>query len=117
MKRLKYPFEGFLYLLRKDYHYFAHLAVGMVVIILSAVLKISAVEWMFILSAIFLVLIAEAVNTAIEDVVDLVTKEIRPLAKSAKDVASFGVLLASIYAATIGFIIFLPKLLTVFNLI
>ena len=47
----------------------------------------SAIEWLFILLAIFLVLTLEAVNTAIECVVDLVTMDYHELAKQAKDIA------------------------------
>jgi diacylglycerol kinase (ATP) len=39
-----------------------------------------------------LVLIVELINSAIENVVDLVTKEIHPLAKSAKDIGSTAVM-------------------------
>ena len=50
-------------------------------------------------------------NTAVEAVVDLVTKERRPLAKLAKDAAAGAVLIAAIMAAIAGMIIFIPKLL------
>ena len=53
----------------------------------------------------------EMVNTAVEAVVDLVTKERRPLAKLAKDAAAGAVLIAAIMAAIAGMIIFIPKLL------
>lgn len=65
---------------------------------------------MFILLAIFLVLTLEAVNTAIECVVDLVTMEYHELAKQAKDIAAFSVLLVSILALIIGLIIFIPHI-------
>ena len=50
-------------------------------------------------------------NTAVEAVVDLVTKERKPLAKLAKDAAAGAVLIAAIMAAIAGMIIFIPKLL------
>ena len=53
----------------------------------------------------------EMVNTAVEAVVDLVTKERRPLAKLAKDAAAGAVLIVAIMAAIAGMIIFIPKLL------
>ena len=53
----------------------------------------------------------EMVNTAVEAVVDLVTKERKPLAKLAKDAAAGAVLIAAIMAAIAGMIIFIPKLL------
>ena len=52
-------------------------------------------------------------NTAVESVVDLVTKERQPLAKIAKDTAAGAVLIAAIMAAIAGLIIFVPKLLQI----
>lgn len=66
----------------------------------------SAIEWLFILLAIFLVLTLEAVNTAIECVVDLVTMDYHELAKQAKDIAAFSVMLVSIFALITGLVVF-----------
>lgn len=70
----------------------------------------SAIEWLFILLAIFLVLTLEAVNTAIECVVDLVTMDYHELAKQAKDIAAFSVMLVSIFALITGLVVFLPNI-------
>ena len=62
----------------------------------------------FMFSALFIPLIAEAFNTAIEKVVDLSTPDFHILAKHAKDIAAFGVFL-SIFAPLfvwLGFIIY-----------
>ena len=52
----------------------------------------------------------ELVNTAVESVVDLVTTERKPLAKTAKDTAAGAVLVAAIMAAIVGLIIFVPRI-------
>ena len=52
------------------------------------------------------------VNTAIESVVDLVTTERKPLAKTAKDTAAGAVLVAAIMAAIVGLIIFVPRIVS-----
>lgn len=70
----------------------------------------SAIEWLFILLAIFLVLTLEAVNTAIECVVDLVTMDYHELAKQAKDIAAFSVMLVSIFALITGLVVFLSHI-------
>jgi diacylglycerol kinase (ATP) len=57
------------------------------------------------------VLGAEALNTAIEFVVDLVSPQWHPLARDAKDVAAAAVLLASAAALGVGLLVFIPKLL------
>ena len=53
----------------------------------------------------------ECMNTAIENVVDLVTEEKKAKAKVAKDAAAGAVLVAAIFAVIIGISIFLPRLL------
>ncbi|GAB3071472.1 hypothetical protein GCM10027156_24460 [Salinicoccus sesuvii] len=76
----------------------------------SAILGIERIEWVFIVSAIFMVLIAEAFNTSIEAAVDLTTSTYHPLAKAAKDAGAAAVLLSSLYAVIVALIIFLPYL-------
>ena len=73
-------------------------------------LCLSATEWALIVGVIALVWTAEAVNTAVEHVVDLVSPEEHPLAGKAKDVAAGAVLAASIGAAIVGAIVFGPKI-------
>lgn len=72
--------------------------------------NITAVEWLFIITAVFLVLITETLNSAIEYTVDLITGDYHILARYAKDIAAAAVLLASIYAVIVGMIILLPYL-------
>jgi diacylglycerol kinase (ATP) len=67
-------------------------------------------EWCLIIFACTIVLMAEAFNTAIEFIVDLVSPDYHPLAGKAKDVAAAAVLITAIGAAGIGFLIFLPKI-------
>lgn len=68
--------------------------------------SITAMEWCVVLLTIALVIGLEMVNTAIEDLVDLVTTEWKPLAGKVKDMAAGAVLVASILAVIIGVIIF-----------
>lgn len=68
-------------------------------------LGITPTEWCICLTLFGLVIALELVNTAIESVVDLVTTERKPLAKTAKDTAAGAVLVAAIMAAIVGLII------------
>lgn len=96
-----------------------HAIFGSAVIVAGVALKISMTEMIFLLAAVFMVLVAEAFNTALEKTIDLYTKERNHLAHIAKDVAAGAVLLTSIYAVIIGLIILGPPLWnfisTVFN--
>ena len=77
---------------------------------MAALLGLSRAEWAILLLTIGAVLALEGVNSAIEAVVDLVTEEYHPLAKSAKDVAAGAVWLMALMAAAIGALLFLPRL-------
>ncbi len=72
-------------------------------------------EWLFMLSAVFLVLTMEMLNTSLERVVDLFTMEFHPLARLAKNAAAGAALLAAIYAMAVAVIIFLPRISERFN--
>jgi diacylglycerol kinase len=57
----------------------------------------------------------EAINAAIENLADYASdKEIHSLIKKVKDLSAAGVLLIALIALIIAFIIFIPKLLTLF---
>lgn len=75
------------------------------------VLKISNTEWLFIIACSMLVLILELINTAIELLCDMVTKEIHPVIKIIKDASAAAVLLGAAGSMVTGIIIFLPKIL------
>ena len=73
-------------------------------------LRLEASDWCVLLLAMALVLGAEALNTAIELVVDLVQPEWHSLARDAKDVAAAGVLICSLATVVVGGWVFLPRL-------
>jgi len=81
-----------------------------VVVALGWWLGVSWLEWVALTLAIALVMGAEALNTALEYVVDLASPEWHPLARDAKDVAAGAVLLCSVGAAVVGLVVFVPYL-------
>ncbi len=85
-----------------------HLAATILVILMAAFLGVKAVEWILLLSAIIIVWIVEALNTAMEALADQITKEYSPLIKKAKDLSAFAVLAAALYAIAIGIYVFIP---------
>jgi len=86
-------------------------AAGAAALLLAAFLRISRVEWAILTLTIALVLVLEAVNSAIEATVDLVTTDYHPLAKVAKDLAAGAVWLMALTSVAIGAILFLPRLI------
>lgn len=76
---------------------------------------VSRTEWIALALCVAMVVSMEAMNTAIEHVVDLVSPDFHPLAGRAKDVAAAAVLLAAMGAVAVGGIVFLPKILGVWG--
>ncbi len=79
--------------------------------VLGFYFHVSSFEWIALIFAIGLVIIAEAFNTAIEIDIDLTSPEYHPYARDTKDVAAAAVLLSVLVAIIIGLIVFLPKIL------
>ena len=107
--------QGLGALLRTQPNARIHLAACIAVVIASVWCGLSPVEWAMVTIAIAGVFVAEAMNTAIESVVDLASPDVHPLARQAKDVAAGGVLLAAVASVVIGIIVFGPRLATLFG--
>ena len=117
-KRLKsfiYAFRGLSLLIRKEHNARIHVFASFCVVIAGYFFQISYSEWIAIVIAIGFVFSAEALNSAIETLADLVSPNYNEFIKQTKDLAAGGVLLAAITALIIGLIIFLPKLLLLFK--
>lgn len=112
IKSFGYAGAGIGHLIRSQRNARIHLALTILAILLALWLKFSAVEWAVLSLTFGLVFLAEAVNTAIEAVVDLASPESHALAKIAKDTAAGGVLIAAITAIVVALFLFLPPLLT-----
>ena len=110
-RSFKAAFEGIASTYKKEQNIKIHTFIALLVVVFGFLLKISYAEWLVCLVLIGFVLMAEFFNTAIEYVVDLASPNIHPLAKAAKDTASAGVLMMAILSATIGCVIFVPKLI------
>ena len=100
-----------LVLLRTQANARIHAVVTVLVVVAGFVFGITRGEWCAVVGAIGLVFTTEGLNTAIEAVVDLASPERHPLAERAKDVAAGAVLLAALTAATIGLLVFGPRVL------
>ena len=111
LKSFKYAFDGIYTGIKEEQNMKIHIAIMILVIIFGIMLKISKIEWIICIILFGLVISMELINTAIENTVDLITKEKNKQAKIAKDVAAGAVLVSAIVAVIIGLIIFVPKIL------
>src|SRR5215469_18728035 len=115
IKSFKYAFEGIHYAFRNDQNLLIHLLVAFLVINASIALHVTPAQMAILGLTMMMVITAEMINSAIEKMVDLITKEHRQEAKIAKDVAAGMVLLTALAAAIIGSLIFLPYILRLFH--
>lgn len=109
-KSFAYAFSGVKLALKNEPNFRIHVFFAIFAIVLSAVLKISFLEFAIILLTIGFVLILELINTMLEALVDLVSPQAKDKAKIAKDVSAASVLVSAIVSVLVGGLVFLPKL-------
>ena len=105
-----YAFEGIIHVLRTQRNMRIHFALAVVVLIAALVTGVDKFELVALLIAIAFVLIAEMVNTAIEGAIDVATTSFDPMAKLAKDIAAGAVLIATVTAVAVGYLVFADRL-------
>lgn len=108
-KGFGFAFNGLSYAFSTQINFKFHVFSAIAVAALGYYAGLSLNEWCWIAAAVFIVLIAELFNTAIEILVDLVSPEYNPKAGLVKDISAAAVLLSSLMAAIIGLMIFIPK--------
>ena len=115
IKRLRksfgYAFKGIDDVIEHEPNMKIHVVVAILVVIMAIILKVSIIEWIILVLLIGAVLAAETINTTIENLVDMYTKEYDEKAKIVKDTAAGTVLIFAITSAIIGLIIFIPKII------
>ena len=85
------------------------LVLAVIIMMLSLFYGLNTTEFLCLVFAVFMVIFAEMINTAIETVVDLFVDVYHPKAKIAKDVAAGAVVLAACNALVVGYFIFFNK--------
>jgi diacylglycerol kinase (ATP) len=106
LESFNFAFEGIIHVLRTQRNMRIHFGVAVLVLAAAVVTGVDRLELIALLLAISFVLIAEMVNTAIEGAVDVSTTTFDPNAKLAKDIAAGAVLIATVNAIAIGYLVF-----------
>jgi diacylglycerol kinase (ATP) len=101
-----YAFEGIIHVLRTQRNLRIHFIVAIAVIAAAAALGVDRLSMIALLIVTAFVLVAEMVNSAIEGAIDVSTTSFDPNAKLAKDVAAGAVLIASVTALAVGYLVF-----------
>lgn len=110
-KSFKFAFKGVIEALKKEQNLKIFLVVAVGVIILSWILKITRIEWAIIVYVVSFCLAIETINTALEQLLDMISPEHNGKAKIIKDIVAGAVLFSSIGALIIAFIIFIPNII------
>jgi diacylglycerol kinase len=106
-----YAGKGLAYLIKTEAQFQVHICLATLVIWAGFWCAITRFEWLCVVLSIALVMTAEALNTALEVLVDWLSPEKRVEAGKIKDIAAGAVLLASLGALAVGLCVFLPKLI------
>jgi diacylglycerol kinase (ATP) len=106
LESFNFAFEGVIHVLRTQRNMRIHFAIAFAVLIAALALGVDKGELIALLLAISFVLIAEMINTALEAGIDVATTSFDPLAKLAKDIAAGAVLIATVNAVAIGYLVF-----------
>lgn len=109
IKSFNYAVEGIIYTLKKERNMKIHFFIAFLVLISSLFFNFDRIEFLMLFFTISLVMVAEMMNTAIEKVIDLYTDEFHPLAKISKDVAAGAVLIASVNALIVAYLLFFDR--------
>ena len=91
-KNTQYAVEGLIHAFKTESSFKLELLASIFIIPMIFIIDMELSSRLVLLVTAFLVLIVELLNSAVENVVDLVTKDIHPLAKSAKDIGATAVM-------------------------
>lgn len=112
LKSFVYATRGIIDFFKKEHNAQIHLAITILVIILSVFLRLNKSETIAVVFSIALVWITEMVNTAIEKTMDFISLKRQPQIRVIKDLSAGAVLIAAIAAVIVGCIIFIPKIIS-----
>jgi diacylglycerol kinase (ATP) len=110
LQSFNFAFEGIIHVLRTQRNMRIHFAIAVAVLIAALAVGVGRLELVALLIAISFVLIAEMLNTALEAGIDVATTSFDPLAKLAKDISAGAVLIATVNAVAVGYLVFVERI-------
>ena len=106
IESFNFAVEGIIHVLRTQRNMRIHFLAAVAVLVAGIAIGISKLELIALLLAIAFVFITEMLNSALEQAIDVATTSFDPLAKLAKDIAAGAVLIATVNAIAIGYLVF-----------
>ncbi|MBN2096892.1 MAG: diacylglycerol kinase [Candidatus Omnitrophica bacterium] len=101
--------EGFIYVVKTQRNMRLHFLLAILALVLAIYLNLEKLEILLLLVTICLVLFAEMLNTAIEINTDLISDSFNPLVRIVKDISAGCVLVASLNALIVGYLLFFSR--------
>ncbi len=110
IKSVKYALRGIWLLITTEYSIMIQFGIAIIMTIVGFIVQLSTTEWILQVLSIGLVMVAEAVNTAIEKLADYMQPSYDKKIGFIKDIAAGAPAIAAIIAVIIGLLIYLPKI-------
>ena len=111
---IRFAINGIKIAWREEFSFKLEVCAALLISFLGWLLAISTIEWLIVIFMIGFVLSAEAFNTALEELCDKFQPEHDPHIGKIKDLAAAAVLISSITALIVGFVIYTPYVLAIF---
>lgn len=105
-----YAVSGIILSIKSEKNMKIHYIIAIAVLGFGLLFDFTRVEFLILLFAITLVITMELINTAIENTVDMITKDYHPNARIAKDISAGAVLVAAVNAVIVGYLLFFDRL-------
>ena len=115
LKTFVFAWKGLVYGFKSQRNIRIHSALSIITLLVANFLQINTIEWLVIFLCMGVVLGLEYLNSSIEELTDLVNPQYDIRAGRVKDLSAGAVLIGSIFAFLIALIIFIPKILNLFN--
>ncbi len=106
----KYAFRGLRAVINGERNAKIHIFFALVAVLLSLLLHVGRIAFLFVIFAIFMVFFAEIINTAIEKTLDLIVQENNHMVQLIKDMTAAGVLVMAFGALLVGLVVFVPPI-------
>ncbi len=105
--------NGFFVALKEEISLLIHIILGIIILILGILLHnyISYVEWIILVLIIGLAISSELVNTANEQIINIIKFEYNQGAKKVKDISAAATLVISVFGLIICLMIFIPAII------
>lgn len=114
-KKFFYAFRGMFSSIKEEKSMIFHLITMLLVFAISITLKINVNQWIPIIFASGFVIAVELINTALENLIDMVSFEYNINAQKVKDISAAATLVAAIVAITIAGLVFIPRIMEIVN--